>query len=140
DPRHTRVNVDLEDTVHLGGDDHDRVVERCSATGEPGARATRDERPAVATGHPHARLHLRGRGREAHDAGPALDVRRVPPVEADLGATRVHAYGPEGGPEVGDEGVAGHALTLDVAMPPSRPGCATSSAATTPAACRRGPA
>ena len=39
DPRDPCVRVDLEHAVHLGRDDHDRVVERRRAAGEAGAAA-----------------------------------------------------------------------------------------------------
>ena len=41
--------IDRQHPVHLGGDDHDRVVERRRPTGQAGARAAGHERYAVST-------------------------------------------------------------------------------------------
>ena len=87
-------------------------LERHRAAGQPGARAAGHERPAVGGGDPHARLHLGGRQREAHDAGPAFEHRRVAPVEAQLeraGRARGRAPAPR---QIGDEGSVGHGASV----------------------------
>ena len=66
DPCDAIVGVDLEDAVHLRGDDHDRVAERHRAAGEAGARPARDERTPVAAAR-----------RARRPAPPPVDVREA---------------------------------------------------------------
>ena len=98
------VGVDLEHPVQLRGDDHDRVVDRRRAAGEPGAAPPRDERPAVARGDAH-----RGGDLVAPSAG-STPPRRAP---ASTPASRAYSAsssgsararsGPSADAEVGEE-------------------------------------
>ena len=82
----------------LVSDDHDRVVERCRAAGQAGARTAGDERRVVARPRCRThRLHLVGRRREADHRRRALDVRRVAPVQRELGRADAHPVGAERG-------------------------------------------
>ena len=105
DPRDASVGVDRQDPVHLRRDDHDRVVERHRPAGESRARPAGDERATVLHRGAHARLHLLGREREAHDDGAAGETDASRPYERELERLGAHPVGGERGAEVVDEGV-----------------------------------
>ena len=66
DPCDPCGRVHVEHPVHRGGDDDDRITERCRAAGQPGAAAACDERPSVAAGHAHGCGDILGRFGPAH--------------------------------------------------------------------------
>ena len=98
--------VDLEHAVHLGGDDHDGVVERRRAAREPGAAAARDERPAVPARDAHRGRDLGGRPGEAH--GDGVGPRSTPGVarvQRELERLRARTVRTERGAQISEERV-----------------------------------
>ena len=84
DPRDTRVRVDVEDAVHLGRDDHDRIAERRRTTGEAGTAAACHERPLVPPRDAYRGRDLLGRPRPAHGERRTLGNARVSRVQREL--------------------------------------------------------
>ena len=110
------IGVDLEDAVHLGRDDDDRVVERRRAAGEAGAAPPRHERPVVTGRDAHGGRELFGRRGEAHHRRPRRGRR---PRRARRARARAAPRGPVGaehGPEIGEQ----CAVVVDVRSLPTR--------------------
>src|SRR5690606_31772344 len=95
--------VDLEDAVHLGGDDHDRVADRHGAAGQAGARAPGDEGTTVPPGDADRGGDLLGGQREAHDGGLAVEHGGVAAVERELDAVGAYTVGGQRGTHAGDQ-------------------------------------
>ena len=108
-PGQALVGVDLQDGVHLGGDDHHRrdVARGGRPAGQPGARPAWDERPSVGTAHPDGGGHLGRAQREAYDRGLPRDHRGVAPVQSELYGIGPDPVRGQSGPEVGDQLLAG---------------------------------
>ena len=81
DPRQPVLGSDLEDAVHLGGDDDDRVRDRRRTAGETGPAPTRHDREVVPRRHLHARHDVVRRVDEYDEPRAPLDHGRVPRVE-----------------------------------------------------------
>ena len=103
DPGQSVDGIDRQDPIHLGRDNQDCIVEWRGTTGETGSGATSHERSAMSHGDPNAGLHLDGGRGEANDAGMPLEVRRIAPVQRQLGLTDPNPIGRQRGAQVVDE-------------------------------------
>ena len=83
-PGDAGVGVDVEEPVHVGGDNDHGVFEWRRAAGEPGAAAPGDERPAVLAGDTNGGGDLVGRSRPTHCDGVPLTDARVAGVQREL--------------------------------------------------------
>ena len=100
DPRQAVFRAHLEDPVHLGGDDDERVADRRGAAGKAGAAAARDHRQVVVGRDAHARGHVLGAPREHDEPGRALRRARRRARRAERERVGEHRVGAERGLEV----------------------------------------
>ena len=110
-PRHPFLGVDLEDPIQLGGDDHERVVDRRRPAGEAGTAPPRDERPVVPCRDAHCVGDLATVAREA-------DARRAPAGDAGIAGVQrelelLRARDPRPGPARGLRPADQRAMTRD---------------------------
>jgi len=105
DPRDALVGVDTEHPVHLGSDDHERVVERGGAAGEAGATPPYHERPVVPRGDAHRLRDVVAVAGEADCGRLAACDARVARVQRELERFGAGTVGTERGPQVGEERV-----------------------------------
>ena len=102
-PGDPTFDVDLQQTVHLGGHDDQGVVDGGRAAGQAGPAPPGDERSAVPDRALHRVRDLLGRAREAHrDGSPPLGSR-IAGVQRQLERFRARLPGAESKYEVGDE-------------------------------------
>ena len=113
--------VDVEHPVHLGRDDHERVVERRRAAGEPGAAAARDERPPVPARDAHRGRDLVGRSGPAH--GDRACPRSTPASRAYSASSSGSALarGPDRAQRADRRGARRAAMSRDVTRMPRSP-------------------
>ncbi len=99
------VEVDLEDPVHPCERHDDSARHRRRAAGQPGARAARDERHALARAGPQHRLHVLRRAGEHDELGNgAMPREAVALVDPELLRLGDDMLGAERSPQLGDEG------------------------------------
>ena len=107
DPGDPGLDVDLQHTVHLGRDDHERVVDRGRSAGQPGAAPPGDERTPVTDRALHRVRDVLGRSGEADRDGTPAFGARVAGVERELERLRARLTGAESAFEIGDERLRG---------------------------------
>jgi hypothetical protein len=116
-PRDPLLGVHLEDLIHLGGDDHDRVVERGRATCQAGAAPPRHERSTVSPSDADRGGDLVGRAGPAdreRTSGGHTGVTRVQRQLQGFGARAIRA---ECRSQIVDQGVMRSVRVRDGAEP-----------------------
>ena len=113
DPGQPVLRPHLEDAVHLGGDDDQRVADRGGCAREPGAAAAWHHGQLVDGRDPHARRHVVGAPGEDDQPCRAFDHRRVARVEPERERIGEHHVDAEGGFQVASRrGQVAHADRL----------------------------
>jgi hypothetical protein len=102
-PRDPIDGVDVEQAVHLGRHDDERVAERGGTTRESGAAAAGDEGPAVTTRDADGRRDLLRRARPADRDRFAFRDARVTRVQRELERLRARSFVTECDAEVVEE-------------------------------------
>ncbi len=106
DPGDPIVDVDLEHPVHLRRDDHQRLVDRSRAAGEPGSAAPGDERATVTRCDLHRARDLFGRAGKADGHCVSGFCPGVAAVERELERLRARPTRTKSRFEVGDQRVS----------------------------------